>query len=125
MLTITKAFTFDCAHVLRNYDGKCNNLHGHTFRLEVTIRPSEYLPQAPENMIMDFGDLKKIVKETIIDELDHKFINDVVKADNCTSEFLVQYIVDKLYPLFKDSLVSIKLYETQDSWCEWRAKYVY
>lgn len=121
MVTLTKAFTFDAAHILRNYVGKCNNLHGHTFRLEVTIRPSEHLPKAPENMVMDFGELKRLVDQTIISQLDHKFLNEVLDVDNCTSEYLVDYIVTKLYPVFKDSLIKIRLYETEDSWCEWSA----
>lgn len=90
---ITKIFTFDSAHTLRHHDGKCRNLHGHTYKLEVTI---EGVPQTVDGsnpqsgMILDFGILKQIVKERILDELDHTDLDGVVNYS--TAELLAAYI---------------------------------
>ena len=70
MITITKEFSFDAAHLLENHSSKCKNLHGHTYKLLVTVSKEEL----DNNMIIDFSDLKKIVNETIIDKLDHAFL---------------------------------------------------
>lgn len=64
----TKEFTFDSAHQLVGHDGKCANLHGHTYRLEVALKDTPIIPEGPkEGFVMDFGDLKRIVKENIVD----------------------------------------------------------
>lgn len=71
----TKEFTFDSAHQLVGHDGKCANLHGHTYRLEVALKDTPIISEGPkEGFVMDFGDLKRIVKEHIVDKLDHAFI---------------------------------------------------
>ncbi len=66
MIRITKIFTFETAHVLYNYDGKCKNLHGHSYKLLVTVKGAiNYDLSDPKNgMVMDFGDLKTKVTET-------------------------------------------------------------
>lgn len=90
---ITKIFTFDSAHTLRYHDGKCRNLHGHTYKLEVTI---EGVPQTVDGsnpqsgMILDFGTLKQIVKEEVLDELDHTDLDGVVNYS--TAELLAAWI---------------------------------
>ena len=70
MLTITKEFSFDAAHLLENHPSKCKNLHGHTYKMIVTVSKEEL----NNNMIIDFGDLKDIVNKTIIEKLDHAFL---------------------------------------------------
>lgn len=90
---ITKIFTFDSAHTLRHHDGKCRNLHGHTYKLEVTL---EGVPQTVDGsnpqsgMILDFGILKEIVRERVLDELDHTDLDGVVNYS--TAELLAAYI---------------------------------
>ena len=76
LIRITKEFKFEMAHALMGYDGPCRNIHGHSYSLKVTVAG---YPITDENhpklgMVMDFGDLKKIVKEAVIDEFDHALV---------------------------------------------------
>lgn len=73
MIRITKIFNFETAHVLYNYDGKCKNMHGHSYKLFVTVKgnPINDLDHHKNGMVVDFGDIKKIVKEEIVDIWDH------------------------------------------------------
>ena len=74
-MLLSKEFVFDAAHNLIHYHGKCEKLHGHTYRLKVVL---EGTPDA-EGMIMDFGELKEIVTRQIISRLDHSYINDIIE----------------------------------------------
>lgn len=73
-MLLRKEFTFDAAHKLEHYHGKCEALHGHTYRLAVTLKghPDE------EDMVFDFVQLKKVVKEKAVDLLDHAYLNDIL-----------------------------------------------
>lgn len=76
LIRITKEFKFEMAHALKGYDGPCRNIHGHSYELKVTIAGH---PITDENnpklgMVMDFGDLKKIVRKVIVDEFDHTLV---------------------------------------------------
>jgi len=76
LIRITKEFKFEMAHALKGYDGPCRNIHGHSYELKVTIAGH---PITDENnpklgMVMDFGDLKQIVRKTIVDEFDHALV---------------------------------------------------
>lgn len=80
-VVVTKEYTFDSSHQLVGHDGKCANLHGHTYRVEVAlkdtvIRDEDLLSKngAKSGFVMDFTDLKKIVKTGLIDKLDHAFL---------------------------------------------------
>ena len=73
-MLLTKDFVFDAAHNLVNYHGKCENLHGHTYKLRIVI---EGFPDN-EGMIIDFVEVSKIVKEKIIAKLDHSYLNDFI-----------------------------------------------
>ncbi|QEY26039.1 6-carboxytetrahydropterin synthase QueD [Neisseria zalophi] len=73
-MKITKIFTFDSSHMLDGHDGKCKNLHGHTYKLEVTVSDGLISGGAKDGMVMDFSDLKTIVKQEIIEPFDHAFI---------------------------------------------------
>ena len=112
-LFLTKRFTFDSAHKLPNYKGKCKNLHGHTFFLEVTIRGTV---DKRTGMIMDFGDMKKIVNRLVLEKLDHCYINDIIKIP--TAENIIHWIWKVLSPKFKKykvDLYKLKLWETPSS----------
>ena len=76
MFKTAKEFTFDMAHMLDGHDGKCQNLHGHTYILQVEISGSLKESGAKKGMVMDFSDLKNIVKTHILDKMDHAFIYD-------------------------------------------------
>ena len=85
-LSITKIFTFEAAHALLGYDGLCANIHGHSYRLEVTVcspaldsvEPGRYIESDkadPKNgMLFDFSELKKCVNQSIVDVFDHALI---------------------------------------------------
>ena len=72
-IRITKKFGFEMAHALWNYDGACKNIHGHSYKLFVTVRgePVQDENNVKTGMVMDFGDLKQIVNRTIVKRFDH------------------------------------------------------
>lgn len=76
VVRITKEFTFEMAHALSEHNGKCSNIHGHSYQLAVTVKGKPCSkPDDPESgMVMDFARLKQIVKEEIIEPLDHAFV---------------------------------------------------
>lgn len=114
---ITKQFKFDAAHNLVDYKGKCEHLHGHTYKLEVTLHGEPAL----QGMIIDFGDLKAIVNELVIDKLDHHYLNDIVPQS--TAENIIFWIWEQLSePLSGEHyrLYEIKLWETETSYITYR-----
>lgn len=143
-IRITKEFNFEMAHALWNYDGKCKNIHGHSYKLFVTVKgePIEDVNNPKNGMVMDFGDLKKIVNTNIIDTHDHAMVInkntphtklfehehsfDLIEYKNYqpTCEKMVEeFVVILNNELPKNvELVSIKLYETATSFAEWFAE---
>lgn len=73
---VTKIFTFEMAHALLNYDGDCKNIHGHSYKLHVTIlgKPLQNKEHPKNGMVMDFKALKTIVKAKIINPFDHALV---------------------------------------------------
>jgi len=109
-MKLGRTFYFDAAHYLPNYKGKCEKLHGHTYRLDVIIE-SEI---GNDGMILDFNDLKKIVETNVIDKVDHQDLNKIFK--NPTAENMTEWIfnrLDKKLPLY-----SVRLYEGHGKWVE-------
>lgn len=119
MITVTKKFEFEACHHLPHYYGACNNLHGHSYKLEVTVGGDLKKEGSKQGMIVDFKDLKQIVKEVAIDKYDHSDLNKFF--DNPTAEIMVeQMAVDIMSKLPKGVyLVSCKLWETSTSYAEW------
>ena len=117
-LFLSKDFKFDAAHSLVNYHGQCENLHGHTYKLRVTIQARSL----PENgMILDFVDLSRIVKDEVVNKLDHHFINEIVSQS--TAENIVLWIRDRLIGKLETDnylLYEILLWETETSFATWR-----
>jgi 6-pyruvoyltetrahydropterin/6-carboxytetrahydropterin synthase len=97
--------------MLKYYDGDCYNLHGHTYRLEVTCQSS----MMTNGMVIDFKKLKDIVNEKIISKLDHKYLNDVFPFEP-TAEKMAEWILGELITVIPVS--SVKLYETPTSYAE-------
>jgi 6-pyruvoyltetrahydropterin/6-carboxytetrahydropterin synthase len=140
---VTKKFTFDMAHALYGYDGPCKNIHGHTYHLSVTLMGTPIMNSSDVKlgMVVDFGDLKAIVKDTILNTYDHALVLNedapYSKSEVISNEFekviLVPYqptcenlllsFVEKLKPLFpmNNQLISIRLEETPTSFAEWNA----
>jgi len=120
MLSVTKKFDFAYAHKLLGYDGKCKNLHGHTGHLEVELISTETTEKLCNynGMIIDFGDLKRLVNETVIDKLDHHYLNDFIEIP--TAENMVEWVVAELHNVFGYSLQRVRIYETPTSYAEWK-----
>ena len=113
MISVTKVFTFDSAHNLRDYEGACKNLHGHTYKLEVTV--SGELDKI--GMVCDFKDLSSLIKDNIISKLDHRYLNEVFEF-NPTCEMMVKWMWDECNKMFDGKEYKIKkivLWETPTS----------
>lgn len=102
---LIREFKFDAAHNLVKYHGKCEQLHGHTYRLVVTLTGSPN----HEGMIMDFAELKRVVEENVLKYLDHSYINQIISQP--TAEYIAIWIWERL----KDSVnrKNCRLYEIQ------------
>jgi 6-pyruvoyltetrahydropterin/6-carboxytetrahydropterin synthase len=133
-LTITKIFHFEYAHFLPDYPGKCKNIHGHSGVLEVEVEGNPTTFTSPDGMICDFAIVSKVVTDKIIVMLDHTFINKLffrednsswnfwsVMIKNPTAENMISWIVSELNEFFGEKLVRVRLWETKDSYAEWRA----
>lgn len=107
---------FSAAHHLRDYEGKCANLHGHNYTVEITVEG----PQLnPIGMLIDFGDLKTICDD-VLERYDHAYLNELPEFAeiNVTSENIAATIYSEVQARLADASVSIyevKLYETEDS----------
>lgn len=138
---VTKEFRFEMAHALWNYDGLCKNIHGHSYIMQVTVigEPNSDVNDVKYGMVIDFGDLKKIVNESIVNRMDHSLViserskHDTLlqteqmfdrrhitpyqpTCENMVVEFAK--IIRKLLPQNVE-LYSIKLWETANSHAEW------
>ena len=118
---VTKIFEFEASHHLPNYVGACHNLHGHSYKLEVTVGGSVQTEGEKSGMIIDFKDLKKIVNEVAVDKYDHSYLNDYFL--NPTAEIMVKQIATDIISRLPRNvyLVSCKLWETDTSYAEYSA----
>ncbi len=118
-MLLSKEFKFDSAHNLVEYHGKCEKLHGHTYRLRVTIQGKP----GKDGMILDYGILKKIVTNNVISKVDHGYLNEIVPQSS--TENLVVWMWSELeLPLSGNnySLYEIKLWETETSFVTYRGE---
>lgn len=127
---VSKEFTFDAAHHLHCYEGKCKNLHGHTYTVIFGI--SGYVDDS--GLMMDFGDMKEIWKNDIEVHLDHRYLNETLPPMNTTAENLVVWIYEKM----QESLLQedrqnkyhgarvefVRLFETPTSYAEARREWM-
>lgn len=122
---ISKTFRFEAAHRLPDHKGKCARPHGHSYRLEVMLRgPVQETPGAPSHgMVMDFSDLSALVKEAILERLDHQDLNEVTGIYT-TAENLVYWIWDELLNagLPAHLLYCLRLWETESCYAELTAQ---
>lgn len=144
-IRVTKIFNFETGHALYGYDGKCRNIHGHSYRLFVTVIgvPIEDNSNVKYGMVIDFGDLKEIVKREIVDVFDHATVfnkntphlelakelqsrgHHIILVDyQPTSEKMILDFATKIkLHLPKNiTLHSLKLQETNTSFVEWYAQ---
>ncbi|MBC5994517.1 6-pyruvoyl trahydropterin synthase family protein [Pontibacter cellulosilyticus] len=142
-IRLTRLFTFEAAHALQGYDGACRNIHGHSYKLQVTIIGLPIVNEEhPKNgMVLDFGDLKQLVQETVIDAVDHALL---LRAD-CDRKLIEalrrlhhKLLLTPYQPTCENMLIdfktrlrkvmpasvelhSLKLWETQNAFAEWYA----
>lgn len=139
MISITRIFRFEAAHALYKYPGSCQNIHGHSYELHVTVQArravEDYVPGL--GIIIDFKDLKMHVQEAVIKALDHKLIlskaylaktkcvfssNELVVFDfEPTAENLLIFSRNQIRSALPEhvQLNSLRLYETRDSFADW------
>ena len=118
MLTVTKSVKFDAAHVLTNHQGLCKNLHGHTYRVEVSVTQA---PGDNADMVIDFKDLKKKCEEVILERYDHAFIygmRAVAMPYRSTAENLARHFFGVLRERVA-GLSRVRVWETPDSSAEY------
>ncbi|MFZ3274973.1 MAG: 6-carboxytetrahydropterin synthase [Lutibacter sp.] len=143
-IRITKQFNFETAHALYGYDGKCKNIHGHSYKLSVTVigTPISDSTNVKYGMVIDFGDLKKIVSSEIVNKFDHATVfnkntphielakelekrdHNVILVDyQPTSEMMLVDFAEKINGRLPENvkLHSLKLQETGTSNAEWHA----
>ena len=143
-IRITKKFSFETGHALYGYDGKCKNVHGHSYKLSVTVigSPITDLSNVKLGMVIDFTDLKKIVKEEVVDQFDHATVfnqttphielakelkdrgHHVILVDyQPTSENMIVDFAARIKSRLPEgiNLFSLKLQETESSFSEWFA----
>lgn len=143
-IRITKQFSFETGHALYGYDGKCRNVHGHSYKLSVCVigEPITDKDNVKFGMVIDFGDLKKIVKSEIVDKFDHATVfnkntphvelaeelknrgHHVILVEyQPTSENMVVDFAEKIQKHLPNhiKLHSLKLQETESSFAEWFA----
>ncbi|MDU8923684.1 6-carboxytetrahydropterin synthase QueD [Pasteurellaceae bacterium LIM206] len=138
MFKVSKEFSFDMAHILDGHDGKCQNLHGHTYKLQVEVSGDLHSGGAKKGMVVDFTDVKAVVKRLILDHMDHAFIYDTNSERECkiadllnelnsktfgipmrtTAEEMSRFIFRRLKTELPVS--AIRLWETPTSFCEYR-----
>lgn len=143
-IRITKQFSFETGHALYGYDGKCRNVHGHSYKLSVTVigTPVSDTSHVKLGMVIDFSDLKRIVKEEIVDKFDHATVfnkntphvelarelesrgHNIILVDyQPTSEQMIIDFATKIKARLPQDiqLHSLKLQETETSYAEWFA----
>lgn len=136
MITVTKTVKFDAAHVLTNHQGLCKNLHGHTYRVDVSVAQAA---DDDRDMVIDFKDLKGIANEVVCDRFDHAFIYNTESAGECEIAAVVEKngmrtvaipfrsTAENLAKLFFNDLktripglAAVKVWETADSCAEYK-----
>jgi len=119
MFTLRKKFKFESAHKLENHDGKCANLHGHSWIGWVEIKSKTLHDTGPkEGMVMDYTDIKLAVKPMVTDYLDHHYLNETLDMDMPTSEKVAEWVYNHLASKLPD-LAAIEIEETCTSSCRY------
>lgn len=141
LVRLTRKFPFEMAHALYGYDGPCKNIHGHSYRLEVTIIGSVLRQSGhpKDGMLLDFGDLKRIVHSTVVEQFDHALVlngrsphwdleymrnhfEKIVYLDyQPTCENLLLDFRERIVRHLPETvrLVALRLHETANAFAEW------
>lgn len=111
-MLLSRDFTFDAAHNLIHYHGKCERLHGHTYRLRVVLEGG----LDSEGMIMDFEEVKAVVNERVISRLDHSYLNDIIPQPS--AENIALWIWNEIEESLRREncgLYEVHVWETENS----------
>ena len=128
---VTKRMTFEACHNLNNYEGKCSRKHGHSYKLEVTfvggVDTESINSETPatDAMVIDFSEIKKMISEKVVSLYDHSDLNAYFYQP--TAEAMAVDIFDTLVQSIGNtdySVYSVKLWETEDSYAEYRGEYI-
>lgn len=120
--TLHTEFTFDAAHLIEGYDGKCGRMHGHSYKVHISaesgkLNPSKYL-DAPD-MVCDFRELKWAAKDSKKGGFDHGVLNELIEA-NPTAERIAEYIYKETTQRIPDGIkLKVTVWETENSWVEY------
>lgn len=107
-MIVRRRFDFEAAHQLPHHPGKCRNLHGHSYHLIVAVdRPVD----AETGLAIDFSELKRVVRDVVVDPLDHRYLNEII--DNPTAEVMAIWIWERLHEALP-GLTEIELFETRN-----------
>ena len=111
-IRITKEFTFETGHALYGYDGKCRNIHGHSYHLSVTVvgTPISDPGHVKLGMVLDFGDLKAIVREEVVDQFDHATVFNKNTPHVALAETLEKEGFVKIEPSGRTKVISTTFY---------------
>ena len=109
--SVTRSFTFEAAHQLPWHPGKCQRLHGHSYRLEVTVEG----PIGDQGIVVDFSDIRQVVEREVIARFDYQYLNDLL--ENPTAE-LIAHEIWKSVEAADLAVSHIRLWETSDSWVD-------
>ena len=140
-IRVTKIFEFEAAHALDCHDGKCSNIHGHSYKLHVTVlgEPNHSKGNPKDGMVIDFGDIKHIVKSMVVGPFDHALVLEkdspyltdqlrnrqklILYDIQPTAENMIIDMVDRILSKMPQDikLHNVKLYETASSFAAWHA----
>lgn len=120
MFRLEKQFRFEASHQLPNHDGKCARLHGHSWIGRLVVEGEELQTlKTKEGMLIDYGDLKKVIDPIVEEYLDHHHLNESLEMASPTSEKIAQWIFYRVKPQLP-MLVAVVIEETCTSRCEFR-----
>jgi 6-pyruvoyltetrahydropterin/6-carboxytetrahydropterin synthase len=140
-IRVTKIFEFEAAHALDCHDGKCSNIHGHSYKLHVTVvgKPNRSKGDPKDGMVIDFSDIKQIVKSMVVGPFDHALVLEkdspylteslrkrqklILYDLQPTAENMIIDMVERIQHKMPTDikLHSVKLYETASSFASWYA----
>lgn len=123
---LSTEYTFDAAHFIRDYDGPCGRMHGHTYRVKIEatshqLQASEYCPHPA--MVADFRTLRWAKRDSLKGGLDHCVLNEVMPDKyETTAEMIAQYIHEKTCKMLPQHVkLKVSVSETPDSWAEYES----
>jgi len=121
MFEVSVEYSFAAGHALRGYKGKCENVHGHNYKVQVTVDGDQL---DSTGLLMDFVDLRKAIK-ALVERLDHRFLNDFSPFDqvNPSAENIAKYFFDELEPQVRNHgqrVQAVKVWETDTTSATYR-----